>query len=228
MPDIKFANNPNCDQQPTEAALSPLNGFPKIYNYATLIKKHLYEISDLGWKMSELGLSLASNAVLAVMLIGQYPGANAEVPAANATIGRPNCGDYSILRASKERSVFERHCGTVDETDHVAMAAALARLDPSAEARAAASRNDFRLAAVIPGRMQPPGKKRSWVIGGVECKNLAESDVVIWSRNSDVFYNPTHADMLSGMSRFSTSYNAALLSEPGFPTDRACKRAPRQ
>lgn len=160
--------------------------------------------------------------MLLVMAIGQFFGANAEVPLASATSGRPNCGDYAILGESEERAIFERHCGTVEETDHLAMAAALGKLDPAARARASASRKDFRLAAVIPGGMPLPGRTRSWVIGGVACKNLDDSDVVIWSRNSDVYYNPTYADMLSGMSRFSTSYNAALLNEPGFPTNRDC------
>ena len=135
---------------------------------------------------------------------------------------RPNCGDFSILGPHPVRPLLEKHCGTIDEADQKAFLSALARLDPVAQARAAAQRADFRLAAVVGGGPLPPGPRRFWSVYGGQCETIEDRDVAIWFHGTDAFYSATHSQLNHGMVDFAEQYNATLMREPGFPAARGC------
>lgn len=143
--------------------------------------------------------------------------------ALSPTAGRPNCGDYSILETHPVRALLEKHCGMFDETNQKALLGALARLDPAAEARAAARRGDFRLAAVIWGGPPPPGPRRALWIQGGDCKAVEDHNAVIWLYATDVYRNATDSQVDGQMSSFAERYNAVLMREPGFPAALGCE-----
>jgi hypothetical protein len=123
--------------------------------------------------------STSSTALMIVLLTAcrwavADPG-GASVPATRHL----NC-DYSPLSQSSDRELFQQRCGTISATDHAALLAVLERIDPAAEARAAAQRGDFRLAAYVVGGPPPPGLQRYWKVGGIDCTSLDDGDVLIW------------------------------------------------
>jgi hypothetical protein len=103
---------------------------------------------------------------------------------------RRGCGDYTILSSPRDRALFDAHCGTNEEEDFKILRDLIDRLDPKREAHAAASRGDFRLAAITVGGPPPIGMKRLWAPEGVNCKNPKDADMVIFVRYSDVILGP--------------------------------------
>jgi hypothetical protein len=143
--------------------------------------------------------------------------------AASETPVRARCDDYSILAHAADQAVFKRHCGFQGEADRQALLKVLDRLNPACEARAAAQRGDFRLAALIGGGIPAPGQRRFWSVEGVNCGNLDDADVAMWLGMSDVFDNATHGQLQGRLRTFAAAYNAALLEQQGFPLPRNCK-----
>lgn len=171
---------------------------------------------------SKIFFSLISVMLLEILIIVNTNRARAFELQASA-VARQSCGDYSILSNDSIRSILEQHCGTNLESDQTALLNAIKRLDPAKEARSAAERGDYRLAALIWAGPPPPNKKRLWYILGVECKELEDKDVVIWHFESDVMYSATQAQVDGFMNRFAAAYNAALLKERAFPAARSCE-----
>lgn len=143
--------------------------------------------------------------------------------AANPRSERSNCGDYSILSKSDARTALEQHCGTINPADHAALVRAITQLSPPAEARAAAQRGDFRLAALV-GGIAPLPRVPVWVVRGVHCRALEDSDVVIWLRMNDVYHSLNQSTFEYHMRNFSIAYNRAILSEQGYPESRDCTK----
>lgn len=173
-----------------------------------------------------MGLMHARAMTLVISLASMAVGtaAVAAPGTASPTAGRPGCGDYSILANSAVRAVLEERCGTLDEADWKALLAALDRLDPEAQARSAASRRDYRLAAIMGGGPYPPGMRRFWSLRGIDCGAIEDADVVIWLRMTDAYRSATESQLASRMKQFAAAYNTALLAEPGFPAERTCTR----
>lgn len=149
----------------------------------------------------------------------------ATAPSENRTVPRrTNCGEYSILSKAEDRALFERKCGTLRADDYQALVDALNRLDPALEA--AASRQDYRLAAYIGGGPYPPHshqRRHLWALAGVECRRIVDADVVIWLRMSDAFSSAAQSQLQHKMLAFSAAYNSALISQPGFPRKKKCR-----
>ncbi len=140
---------------------------------------------------------------------------------------RRGCGDYTILSDARDRAVFNRHCGTNKERDFKLLRNLVNRLDPKREARAAALRGDFRLAAVTDGGPPRPDQKRFWYTEGVSCENVNDSEIFIWARQSDALIpGGSHSGYQSDMSKFARAYNISIISEARFPSDRNCTTNP--
>jgi hypothetical protein len=168
--------------------------------------------------MREIGRCMYATLLLIILTIA---GRNA-LAAANVLSERPNCGDYSILSSSDVRAMLEQHCGTVNPSDHTALIRAIAQLNPSAEAHAAAQRGDFRLAVLVGSIAPTSDRGHIWVVRGVDCRSLDDTDVVIWLRMNDVYHSLNQSTFEYQMRKFSIAYNQALLDEPGYPASREC------
>lgn len=134
---------------------------------------------------------------------------------------RRGCGDYSILLDSRDRAIFDRHCGTNEDKDFEILRDLVGRLDPKREAHAAASRGDFRLAALTGGGPPPPDRIKLWDLEGIHCKSIDDNDVFIWIRLTDALTGPI-SSFQGHMLMFAAAYNKALISEPSFPSRFAC------
>ncbi len=132
-----------------------------------------------------------------------------------------NCGDYSILENFDVRAIFEKHCGIYTDEGLELMRNLVNSLDPVREARAAAQKADFRLAAIVDGGPPRPDQTYQWSIEGVHCEKIGDKDVFIWVQLSDALTGPL-ASFQGSMRRFAIAYNFALLAELNFPKDRAC------
>jgi hypothetical protein len=131
------------------------------------------------------------------------------------------CGDYTILQNPSDREVLEHHCGTANNEDFDAMRNLVTRLNPAEEARAAAQRGDFRLAATTGGGPPNPYHKHNWYLMGVECENIDDKDVVIWLRRSDAL-TETLDRYQGSMDTFARRYNAEMISDKSFPKNMGC------
>jgi hypothetical protein len=160
--------------------------------------------------------------IISFVLLGFDRAAHASFSEAMPGQDRRNCGDYSILSDTRDRAIFDRHCGTNREEDFEVLRDLVDRLDPKREAHAAASRGDFRLAAVTVGGPPEIGMTRLWAPAGLVCKNLKDADMVIFLRYSDVILGPVFGTVQNNMFAFARDYNKALLSKTGFPADREC------
>jgi hypothetical protein len=160
----------------------------------------------------------------ASIMVAVYVGApTRHAEAAEPTPRHLSCGDYSILSQPQERTMFQSHCGTHEETDLGELLKAIKRLNPATEAAEAARRGDYRLAAVIGGGPHPIGTRRFWIVEGAKCEHLEDSDVVVWLRMSDAFYSGLHAEFEGRMRKFARAYNMSLRGMQGFPINRRCK-----
>lgn len=167
-------------------------------------------------------LNILTHFFLSLPLIGVHIGANATPPDESAMIEFASCGDYSILNSPVDQNEMKKHCASKDEMDYAAWIAIIKRLDPANEARAAARRGDFRLAALIGGGVPAPGQYRFWEVEGADCKNIDETGIAFWIHMSDVFYSPIHGRLQSHMRKFAAEYNAALVIQQDFPKKMEC------
>lgn len=157
------------------------------------------------------------------IIIGESAYASSE--GATPPEDRRICGEYTALSNPRDRELFERHCGTYNDRAFQKMRALVNRLDAKREARAAAQRGDFRLAAIISG---PPrqGQSKLWKPAGILCENVDDPDVFIWLHRSDAQIPgwTSQSGFQNDMIEFAEKYNVAMISEPSFPTNRACAR----
>jgi len=162
--------------------------------------------------------------VFNIILLTSSAGTAASLSSETLPTSRSSCGDYSILASSSDRAIFERHCGTNEESDYRELLTALDRLDPLGEAHAAAKRGDFRMAGVTSGGPPRRGKRHQWEILGVECTALDDTNVSIFVRISDSYTNSAHSKFDGRMAAFASAYNSALLRENRFPAKLGCKQ----
>ncbi len=137
-----------------------------------------------------------------------------------------NCSDYRLMPSPAERGPIDLQCNAKHASEQQALWEAIDRLDPVAEARIAAQRYDFRLAAIVGEAVHARGSyisSRFWTVEGVECKSLDNKDVVIWLPISDAFVDEAQIRLQARMLELRRAYNVALVTEAGFPRTRGCK-----
>ncbi len=167
-------------------------------------------------------LPAASLAVLLGCMGGDALSSNTEPPSKPAA----DCGDYRLAPGPAERGSIDLQCHGGRASDQRALLEAIDRLDPAAEARIAAQRQDFRLAAIVGDAAHARGSYisgRFWTVEGVECKSLDNQDVIIWLPTSDAFVDAAQMRLQARMLELRRAYNLALVTEPGFPRARGCK-----
>jgi hypothetical protein len=146
-----------------------------------------------------------------------------------ATTTDARCDDYRIHANVSAGMQVDSPCGGSQEQAQRAVIQSIMRIDPAAEAGAAARRGDFRLAAVVEdlSAIDYPEdahvSRRVWNVEGVECRAIDNANVIIWLPMSNALVNATQIELHSRMLFMRRAYNIAMVRQSNFPKVLGCK-----
>jgi hypothetical protein len=135
-----------------------------------------------------------------------------------------SCGDYSLLSDKQTADRLSENCNVTSSAQMQKSIPIIESLDPVAEAKAAAKRGDFRIAAIV-SRMGDPSAP-PWITPAVQCAPLQARDISILATFIE---KPglSGEDYQRRLGHFAMRFNRAIVTDRLFPASRRCEVEPR-